>query len=94
MTDTPEAVLTQALTDCRNLDGDLVTTDKNTAQYQRDMLRAAGYAIVPREPTEAMLNRGAQFTGMGMGGTIVGARDDARDIYRAMLAAFGDEDDS
>lgn len=37
------------------------------------------------EPGEGALERGAGFTGQDIGGMTVGARDEARDIWRAIL---------
>lgn len=45
------------------------------------------HVIVPREPTDEMLERGAStgLAGQNFGAITVGAKDDCRDIYRAMI---------
>lgn len=53
-------------------------------------LESAGIAVVPREPTEAMLDSGGSAIirpSIYMGGTPPGAKRRARDVWSAMLAA-------
>ncbi len=84
---TPEEVITLAVT------GGVVVGCKPSATTEiiMEALDAAGYAVVPKEPTEEMLERGAQMSGAGWAPSTcvtVSAKDfDARDIYRAMLVA-------
>lgn len=44
-----------------------------------------GVEMVLSNPSEEMLARGAEFTALFKGIPDIGARDDALDIYRAML---------
>lgn len=53
MTDTPEVVMARALGCCEH-DGVLAVENETVVQDQIADLRAAGYAIVPVEPTEKM----------------------------------------
>lgn len=59
----------------------------NAGHQVVEALKAAGYAIVPKEPTDAMLEAGAAtgLSGQRFGTITVGAKDDCRDIWRAML---------
>lgn len=59
-------------------------------------LEASGMAVVPVEPTEAMLdNGGSSITrpSIYMGGTPPGAKRRARDVWAAMLATHTQEKD-
>lgn len=60
-------------------------------------LEASGRAVVPREPTEAMLDRGGSAIirpSIYMGGTPPGAKRRARDVWASMLAAHTQEKDA
>ena len=81
-------VLAMALV--RHIEGDDVTRDLITddewagylsdADYVSGLISAAGYAVVPREPTEAMCKAARDRTEMG------GIADLYSSIYRAMIA--------
>ena len=76
----------------RHIEGDSVTRDLITddewagylsdADYVSGLIAAAGYAVVPREPTEAMTRAAARLDWE--------AQTDPtwREIYRAMIAAL------
>ena len=53
--DEPRELMKQALEDCCDRDGVLVTSNENVAEYQLERLAAAGFALVPREATDAMI---------------------------------------
>lgn len=60
-------------------------------------LSAEGMAVVPVEPTEAMLDNGGGSIirpSIYMGGTPPGAKRRARDVWAAMLAAHTQEKDA
>lgn len=63
--------------------------DSYTGQVIRERLAAAGYVIVPAEPTEEMVEAGddaVEWDSLDAGGWhIIGA--DAAEIWKAMLAA-------
>lgn len=60
-------------------------------------LKASGRAVVPVEPSEAMLDHGGSSIirpSIYMGGTPPGAKRRARDVWAAMLAAHTQEKDA
>lgn len=82
MTDTPEAVMEKQLTNY------ILSGDRDrVAGYLVSALKVAGYAIVPREPTEKMCKCAeSNWSGFCTGDVAVSARR----LYRAMLAAAED----
>ena len=87
MTDSPEAVMARALSNCEK-DGLLAIENETVIRDQIAGLHAAGYAIVPAELSGAM---NEALYGPWLSSAAHTSRLDA---YRAMLAAVGDEDDS
>ena len=72
-------------------------TDKERAQIALTAALAVdGLALVPKEPTEDMLDFGACYEdpdGLYKGHPIFDEGDISRDIYRAMLAAASDREE-
>ena len=80
--------------DCADADhtpcDDSVCTWREDAERILTALEASGMAVVPREPTEAMVDAGGSSIirpSVYMGGVPPGAKRRARDIWADMLAA-------
>jgi hypothetical protein len=72
--------------------GEWTGTTRQKLEIALAGLDAAGYAVVPVEPSEAMAHAGgcASEPGVRMEGPMPSSKHKAKTIYRAMLAAAGE----
>lgn len=82
-------VVARAMLDSIGLSNTSAAQGEDNADAILSALAAAGYAVVPVEPNEAMAHAGgcASEPGVRMEGPMPSSKHKARTIYRAMLAA-------
>ncbi|HEY1034963.1 MAG TPA: hypothetical protein VGE09_08280 [Pseudoxanthomonas sp.] len=86
-----------AYTNGRSLYTDAFNFAESALAAYEAHLEASGMAVVPVEPTEAMLDHGGSAIirpSIYMGGTPPGAKRRARDVWASMLAAHTQEKDA
>lgn len=87
MSETPEEIIAQ--TNITGWDGDAFTIGEENALTILMELDASGYVVLPKEPTEAMVKKGAVEMDPTWGyATQDVALDWSKNSYRAMRDAF------